>query len=580
MDDGEVDELSPEHAELVRSIEKSRRVAATVSPIREEVDDEPDELSILGDGSTVRKSATPTAPVVNGTPVSVLAQKRAPNGANPAQTPIAVNTTGVEPLSRRIARRSVSQSTEPVPATPGMLPSGQPRLSSTSRIAAARDTPSAIPAADESEDELSPEHVTHGATPSIVAIEQNLDSTEAGADEMEIDELSSPMQHTPSTQKANGLNGTRGARLANSPPTVQQAQSGRRRPIVRDEEDKISSAIPTQTTSKPGRPVKSAPTKSMATPATSKRKTKTVDPLEPEEIDELSPDKDRHVEAQRQTKKRSRDAVVLSDGEDSDEYEELDEPEEEVEEDPVPTPPRPMNKHVSPKRSQKVRQSSEKPPRKRQRFLGPKQAISVMRIKGSTVRGITVADTTRTILEETIDHRLGRLNEAVQSSDDSARRKELRGTLNMFLSFKESLNEKLLDLQDANDILSTNFQKLKLFKRDNAGLRRDILALQNSKQEVAIEHDDVQADHDAKKAVADARNKLSEDMFSIEAAVQAGRDKARREGREDEGPHVPLGMLIGMVGRDVGSDGGGLLGNIKIFNSALEKAAGWLEGRA
>jgi hypothetical protein len=90
----------------------------------------------------------------------------------------------------------------------------------------------------------------------------------------------------------------------------------------------------------------------------------------------------------------------------------------------------------------------------------------------------------------------------------------------------------------------------------------------------------VQAEYDIEKAKIDARNKLSEDLYSIEAAIQNGRKKARKERREDEGPEIPLSMLLGMVGGDVGSLGGGLLKNVKIFNSALESAASWLEGRA
>jgi hypothetical protein len=203
-----------------------------------------------------------------------------------------------------------------------------------------------------------------------------------------------------------------------------------------------------------------------------------------------------------------------------------------------------------------------------------------MRIKGSTVRGITVADTTRTILEQNIDQRIQRMAEKLQNSQDSTRRKELRGEVNMFFSFKESLNEKLLELQDANDVLSTNFKKLKLFKRDKAELRKDILTLQNNRQGVALDHDDVQAEYETDKARVETRNKLSEDMFSIEAAIQNGREKARREGREHEGPELPVSMVISMVGRDVGSSGGSLLSNIKVFNGALERAAGWLEGRA
>jgi DNA-dependent RNA polymerase auxiliary subunit epsilon len=172
------------------------------------------------------------------------------------------------------------------------------------------------------------------------------------------------------------------------------------------------------------------------------------------------------------------------------------------------------------------------------------------------------------------------MSEKLQTCQNSDRRKELRSEINLSLSFKESLNEKLLDLQDANDVLSTNFKKMKLFKRDKAELRKEILAIQNNRQDIALEQDDVQAEFEAEKARVDARNTLSENMFNIEAAIRSGREKARKEGRDDEGPAIPLGMLLDTVGRDVGSHGGGLLANVKSFNGLLERAAGWLEGRA
>ena len=191
-----------------------------------------------------------------------------------------------------------------------------------------------------------------------------------------------------------------------------------------------------------------------------------------------------------------------------------------------------------------------------------------------------MADTTRTILEEAIDHRLSRMLEKMQTSQDSSHRKELRSEVNLVLSFKESLSEKLLDLQDANDVLTTNLKKQKIFKRENVELRKDILALQNSRQEIALEHDDVQAAFEAEKAKVKARNTLSANMFEIEAAIENGRKKARQEKREHEGPDMPLSMLLETVGRGVGSLGSGLLTNVKSFNGALERAAGWLEGRA
>lgn len=580
-DNGEEDELSPDREEVVRSIEKSRRVIGTVSPIREEADDAIDELSMLGDGgSAVRKTTVDAPAESNRTPMSALAQKRIFSGNTLKRTPIADRISSIVATSRQsIVRRSKSKSSEPAPETPSVLPDGRSRLSAVSRSGAALATPSA-PQEDESEDELSPAQI-NSTTPRIVATEEQPETSAQDEGQMEVDELSSPAQPTPGrptpvAQEAAKANETDLDDSVDHTATELPKSRGRPRKVDLDDEDEALSAPAPAKTTKRGRPAKAAKATAVATPAS--RRSSKKDAIagaqedEDEELDELSPDKERNVESAKQSAKRRREVLDVAEGEESDAYEEP-EPEE-----PEPTP-RIANRQ-SPKRAQHVKPSTEKPPRKRHRFLGPKHAISVMRIKGSSVRGITVADTTRTILEENIDHRLNRMAEKLQTSTDSARRKELRGELNMTLSFKESLNEKLLDLQDANDVLSTNFKKMKLFKRDNAELRKDILAFQNNRQDIALEHDDVQSKYDAEKANVDARNKLSEDMFSIEAAIQNGRKKARKEGRENEGPEVPLSMLLGMVGDDVGSSGGGLLSNVKFFNGALERAAGWLEGRA
>jgi hypothetical protein len=585
-DDGEEDELSPDREEIVRSIEKSRLVVGTVSPIREEIDDALDELSVLEDGGTARKTTTYASPVANGTPLSVLAQKSAFAGKTLARTPPLADRLGSMRLNSPQSTVRKSKSSEPVSTTPILPPNGHSTLSVASPANQPISTPGVAPVDDESEDELSPAQDI-SATPRIVTVEQQPETVPEEVDHMEIDELSSPIQATPvqatpvqatpAAQRAARAKGPKAAQKNNQPAAAEQpTKRGRPRRVVLDDEDEAPSAVVPAKPTKRGRPAKTVETKTVATPAAQNQKRKkgiAEDEVEEEELDELSPDKDRTAETSRQPTKRSKEIIHVSDGEES-EYEEA-EPEDE------PTPlSRPVAQRPSPKRKQNVEPSSEKPPRKRHRFLGPKHAISVMRIKGSTVRGITVADTTRTILEETIDHSLGRMAEKLQTSQDSIRRKELRSMLNMSLSFKESLNEKLLDLQDANDVLSTNFKKMKLFKRDNAELRKDILRLQNNRQEIALEQDDVIADHDAEKARADARNKLSEDMFSIEAAIQNGRKKARAEGRDNEGPQLPLSMMLGMVGQDVGSSGGGLLSNVKIFSGALERAAGWLEGRA
>lgn len=523
----EEDELSPDRLENVRSIEKSRRLAITVSPVPEEPNQAPDELSIIEEAPTIAKR-TPVlvTGLVNGSGTSASSQRR-------------------------------SKSTDIVPVTPGMQPQSNSRQSFVLSTTVENTASNASQAEDEGADELSP--AQDNTTTRRLISRESIPNDMSKEGYEDVDELSPTQEAAP-------------AAIAS---VVQEAPS-----------EVMATPIPIRNPVR-GRPGKNASTKkpgSVATPLTRKvgrkqlsKKSLVEEAPEEEQPDELSPESGRTTQATPRLARRIDEEAHVSD-DDSEAYEE--EPEVQDEDKAAEPTPRPATKHTSPKQAKPGKPPSDKPPRKRQKVLGPKLAVSVLRMKGYGVRGVTIADTTRTILEEAIDHRLGKMLERMQTSQDSARRKELRSEVNLALSFKESLNEKLLDLQDANDVLTTNLKKLRVFKRDNVELRKDILALQNSRQEVALEHDDVQAEFEAEKTKVEARDVLSANMFNIEAAIQNGRKKAQQEGRDNEGPDVPLSTLLDTVSRDVGSLGGGLLANVKGFNSLLERAAGWLEGRA
>ena len=569
-DDVDADELSPDRDDAVRSIEKSRRIVGTVSPIHEEFDEAPDELSILDNGNTITpKVLLGTSAISNGTPVSGMAKKRASMNRMPQKTPN-TSKSGSMAISSRKSIPQRSKSTDLTPFTPGLFPDSRSRPSA-SHFDPKLDTPSAVLAAEESEDELSPSQL-NGTVLDVVTTE--LSSQPAAQDDVDdgddMDELSSPMQitSTPKTLTTRNTADDGSSHPAKRAVTLMVAEEEEHEPVVKAPSDTIRRRrLPKST--------KANEVKARATPIASRPNKDLPKDEQGREIDELSPESERmayrHKNRQKQRNKQNLDK---SDAEIPEVTENR-----ELEEQPEPTP-LPTVERQSPKQTSRPKTSTEKQPNKRQKFSGPKHAISVMRIKGSTVRGITVADTTRTILEETINYRLNRMAEKMQTSSDAFRRKDLRSEINLSLSFKESLDEKLLDLQDANDVLSINLQKMKLFKRDNGELRREILTFQNNRQEIALEHDDIQATFETEKGRVDARNKLNMNLFDIEAAIQDGRKRARREGRDDEGPEIPLSMLLETVGKDVGSHGGGLLANITAFNGVLERAAGWLEGRA
>ncbi|XP_014561057.1 hypothetical protein COCVIDRAFT_12185 [Bipolaris victoriae FI3] len=576
--EGEDDELSPNREEIARSVEKIKRVVGTVSPVREEQDNGPDELSVLDESaSNVREAVFARSTVMKRTPPQAAIQQRALSGSARQKTP----TTGANETTSAKSRRSISRrskSTDPVPETPSLLPSGQPRKSA-SRIDAYLNTPAAAPAEDESEDELSPQVPV--ATPRVVGSGVQPQQTPQEGTEMTVDELSPQLQPM-SNQKIPTTSQPVETPVANEDPGEQVMESqpvkrGRGRPRLSDghhtesNTPTVASAKSVKRTS-PREESNVRESEPQETPAIRKSvKKKNKEPITKvadETVDDLSP-------ARGKAGARQRDSVEVSSVHEAS----AGEGDSALEEEAEPTP-QPVSKRSAPEQAPRVKPSTENPPRKRQKLVGPTHTISVMRIKGSTVRGVTAADITRSILEDNIDHRLKRMAEKLQNLQDSDSRKELRSQINMSITFKESLNEKLMDLQDANDVLSTNFQKMKLLRRANADLRKEMLGLQNSRQEIAMEQDDIQTQYHAEKARVDAQNTLSDNMFAIEAAIKNGRAKARKEGRENEGPEMPLSMLLDGVAKDVGSRGGGLLANVKGFNGLLKQAASWLEGRA
>lgn len=524
----EEDELSPDRPENVASVEKSRRLARSVSPVSKEPTEAPDELSVIDE---VPVTARKTPGLVTGL----------------------IDASEVPASSRRnVPRRS--KSTDVVPVTPGMQPHGSSKHSFVLSTTVENTASDISQTGDEVPDELPPSN-DDTVTPRVVS-RRSIPNEESQDWDGDIDELS-PRNETAS------------ATIALVTQTARKDPVATPVPIKKTKRKTLHSA---------GRASKALETVTPAKRDVGKKRSQKAPieaELDSEQPDELSPKAGRMTQTVKRPARQSKEATPVAEDESV-----LPEEGADSDNEPQSFTPRPAAKRTPPNKAQHAKPSSDKPPRKRQKSLGPRLAISVLRMKGHGVRGISMADTTRTILEEAIDHRLGRMLEKVQTSQDSARRKEMRSEVNLALSFKESLSEKLLDLQDANDVLTTNLKKLKLFKRDNVDLRKDILALQNGRQEIALEHDDVQAEFEAEKAKVEARNTLSAIMFDIENAVQNGRKKAIQDRREHEGPDVPLSMLLDTVGRDAGSVGGGLLANVKSFNSTLERAAGWLEGRA
>ncbi|KAF2704906.1 hypothetical protein K504DRAFT_440658 [Pleomassaria siparia CBS 279.74] len=628
-DDGELDQLSPDNDVNGRSVETSRKVAGPVSPIREDPD-EMDELSVLGDetGSARKVGKAGSEEAHQATPVPETAQALFQPKRALERTPVLSGNSQLVLVSRsRPLRYSKSKSLTPAPA-PAPAP-----ITPIPGIVARRNVDRSmsgsqsgrqlnIPIPIEDEDELlTPKAST--ATPVSSSRSQSLSLSLEEQEAMGMDELSPsvPSSNDRIEPESRAQLSKQAAQedvqpLAGQP--THEASHGQKRRRIAEEEDQIP-AQTTPTINKPRRTRRRTPPEAepeieqdpvQTTPAIEKpRRTRDRTPEvvlsvdEDQQQDEASFERERSKSPSVRPVQQSGDALNFSgrspdrpaqlnssamdfaanptpsDREESEE--EGQEEAEEEEEDPQEPTPRPAiskrpQSYPSPNRK---RPASDMPPKKRQKHDGPKQLINVMRIKGEKIKGFTVADTTRTAMEDYIDSRVNQLSARYQGTQDLDRRKQIKTRINLQLSFKEALTERMMDLQDVNDSLTIRTQKLKAFKKVNAELRKEILAAQEGRQEMALEMDDVLAEFEMEKKEYETNKKLSADMFDIQAAIKRGREKAIELNREGEGPDVPLSMLLENVARGVGSVGGGLLYEVQTFNGMLEKAARFLEGR-
>jgi hypothetical protein len=201
-----------------------------------------------------------------------------------------------------------------------------------------------------------------------------------------------------------------------------------------------------------------------------------------------------------------------------------------------------------------------------------------MRLEGTGTRELTVVDTTRHVLEQWTTHRIAKMTNKLGQVADAARARKLRQNRNVVLAYKEEIDDVLLGLQDANDTGNHRATRYKRMCKENRQLRNDILELENQRLKVALENDEHTENFLREKQELEEREKLSTALYDIQTAIRNGKEKARREGREDEGPELSLKTLLDDVASNFGPHG--LLARVRNFNAFLGKAAGILEGKA
>lgn len=193
------------------------------------------------------------------------------------------------------------------------------------------------------------------------------------------------------------------------------------------------------------------------------------------------------------------------------------------------------------------------------------------------------------ILAQVTTELIARMNDSLirqaaeVGTSDKPRRAELKRRSGVVQAFSTELADRLFELTEAVDSGEALRVRLKAATKEKVALRSEFLGIRKEREQVALRMDAVRQAHMEAEAKRRRDEELSDALYGIETAVQRGREKAAREGREDEGPQVsPLWEIKDALSNGVSAvgPGGGLLDRVKDFNGFLGRAAGVLEGRS
>ncbi|QDS69089.1 hypothetical protein FKW77_010111 [Venturia effusa] len=259
---------------------------------------------------------------------------------------------------------------------------------------------------------------------------------------------------------------------------------------------------------------------------------------------------------------------------------------------PVPkpkpqTPRHPLSKATAnlPRKSKQPKKATDRaasPPRKKTK--GDVIGITVYRrTESSNIAykglgshpnpGITPVDVLAQVSSELADNHILAFQQ--QARTDNVSRKTKDRQVRAMRDFKSVLKNSLLAIRTKYLDAYVLGRQLRAANKRKRQLREELMGRRRERELLEVEMDRVRAKHEEMVEKGDREFELVQSLRDIEGAVRKGREKAREEGREDEGPHVGIEMAVGSA-----KDSLGLLGKVKEWNGVLESSAQLLEGRA
>ncbi|KAJ5735397.1 uncharacterized protein N7483_000522 [Penicillium malachiteum] len=212
--------------------------------------------------------------------------------------------------------------------------------------------------------------------------------------------------------------------------------------------------------------------------------------------------------------------------------------------------------------------------------VSPDQLSAHLQTKLPNRGGVNPADVLSQICRETLEKTLTALNTGIENETNAQRRAEWTRKRKAVEAFGSELDGRLLDLSemlDSNYVLGV---RLRQAKRDMLGLRSHLYKVRQEREAISLQMDEVRGKHMAEEAAKTSRTTINNSLHSLELAL----DRSQyRDSPPTDPSAADLEFMLRTVADDVSSRApsahGGLLDQIRAFNTQLETTARRLEGQ-
>ncbi|PON28346.1 hypothetical protein TGAM01_v202840 [Trichoderma gamsii] len=196
--------------------------------------------------------------------------------------------------------------------------------------------------------------------------------------------------------------------------------------------------------------------------------------------------------------------------------------------------------------------------------------------------GESVIDVFAQVCDEVISTTLEQLQEVSASAEDLAKKKEYRIKTRAIEAYREELKSRFLQHAIHLNHWHSLRKRLRHVQKEKMTLREEIMRIKAEREQVALRMDAIRIKHEADTRESKYCLDASSLMHDVELAVEQGREAPElSRAAQKEAELANLELLVSRVSEQASSSSftGGILRQVRDFNSFLERAAMALESR-